>query len=273
MNLTESDTHACLSFGSLGEFTKWSKNANDNVTARMRDRAEWHGGISNLKDTLALAETGMVREGIEALELSEVERDREVVSQQFQTAYNVSGCDVDVARYLSGEPENMIDYTMADVSRTERIATLVVGVGVAGGTSTEAIRNHGRKLVALAEAIDAAAMQSEIWVEFTTGKPEELSARIAVRIKAPGEPFDPGAAMFALTHPAFYRGMLFNACHALPDKFVSRLGIGFNYGTCVYRYVHAQDYPKGAIYIPPINYRDDTARHIDRVLTELGLLT
>ncbi|MGH3953503.1 MAG: DUF7192 family protein [Mycobacterium sp.] len=272
MNLTETKTHACLSFRSLGEFTSWSKHADDNVTNRMRDRAEWHGGISSMKETLALADTGMVREGIEALALSEVERDREIVSQQFQTAYSVSGCDVDVARYLSGEPENMIDYTMADVSRTERIATLVVGVGVAGGTRVEVIRNHGRKLVALAEAIDAAAMQSEIWVEFTTGSPGKLSARIAVRIKAPGEPFDPGAAMFALTHPAFYRGMLFNACHALPDKFVSGLSIGGSYGKCVYRYVHSEDYPDGAIYIPPIDYQADTARHIDRVLTALDLL-
>src|SRR5690606_40002886 len=72
----------------------------------------WQGeGVRTLDDAKRLAHEGLPIDGVKALEVasekvSQIYREYDVPS--FSSCYDVTGSDVDVARYLSGEPENMI---------------------------------------------------------------------------------------------------------------------------------------------------------------------
>lgn len=282
MQLSTNDNHALVRFDSFQQLITWTESAPDHRSESMRRDPEFHGGTSSMKELLQMARDGLPRDGIEALQLAtETLQDieRELNHQIFQADYNVSGCDVDVARYLSGEPENMIDYTMAETARLSRVVTLVVGIGVPGQVSARKIQEHGHSLMALSEAIDQTGLQSEIWVDDVSvnsrGTHNALvnhSGRVAVRIKAPGESFDPGMFMFALTHAGMLRGLTFNAMHAFPAPWIGQLNIGNGYGWATREFIATDDYPDGALYIPPILNNRDAGISVKGTLRELGLL-
>ncbi|MGH3953504.1 MAG: DUF7192 family protein [Mycobacterium sp.] len=282
MQLKTNGNHALTRFDSFHQFITWNESAPDNRTMSMRSEPDFHGGVTSMSNLLKVARDGMPRNGIDALHLATEtlqEIERELNYQTFQTSYNVSGCDVDVARYLSGEPENMIDYTMADVVRTSRVVTIVCGIGVPAMVSASKIQEHGHSLMALSEAIDRTGLQSEIWVDDVSvnsmGTHDALvdhSGRVAVRLKAPGESFDPGMFMFALTHAGMLRGLTFNAMHAFPTAWITKLNIGSGYGRATREFVAADDYPDGALYIPPILNNREAGISITDTLRELKLL-
>lgn len=278
MRVERNGKHAQVIFDSFSDIVDFHADAdNDKRSSAMRANPGFHGGAKSINELVALARTGMPREGIDALAIAEdslqtLEHDLE--SQQFNGVYDVSGSDVDVARYLSGEPECMINYEMNARQQTERVVTLVVALGVSGAMSTETMRKRGQQIVALAEAIDRTGLQTEIWAEFTTGgeKCRGYTGRIQVRLKSPGELFDAGMFMFALTHAGFYRGFLFNATWQLPTEFHAPMTLASTMGKCVFDYIHSEDYPDNAIYMPIISWDAKAEQETTRVLRELGLL-
>lgn len=234
------------------------------------------GGITSMTEAIELARTGLAADGIEALRIADEnleQFDRDLVSQQFQTVYDVCGSDVDVARYLSGEPENMISYHLDDMPQVQRIVTLVVSGGAPGSVSASAITKHGQRIMSLMMAIESTGIQTEIWVDHTsTDRRGGYTGRESVRIKAPGELFDASAFMFAITHPSMLRALFLNSMHAYPPEWQSALKVGNGYGNATNKLVHADDYPDGSIYIPGIMLDSEAGLAVDAVLREIGLL-
>jgi hypothetical protein len=263
-----------MAWDSFDEYVAWNKAQPDHRSQAMH--RDFYGADS-MSEVYELATAGLPREGIKALELSAQDmeqRDRELVSQQFQTVWNVEGADVDVARFLDGEPECMLDYHMADHAQQQRVATLVISGAVHCGISTKAIRTHGQRLMAMVEAIDSTGLQTEVWLDVTVSSDHsDNTARLAVRLRAPGELLDAGMFMFALTHASMLRGLGFNAMHQFPAKFRKSAHIPGYYGFPVNTAKHLDDYPDGAIYIPSISRDDDAGKAVDATLRKLGLLS
>lgn len=243
-------------------------------------KGKYYGTATSMDELHTLADKGMAREGIEALALAQdrvQSMNRELADQSFATQWDVAGADVDVARFLAGEQENMMDYVFTPDTAIQPVITLVTNVAVHCGISDEAFKIQGAALVALAEAIDSVGLQSEIWVDCTIsgsyGKTTGYTGRFSIRLKSGDGPFDSGAFMFALTHPAFFRGMVLNAMHAWPEAWRKDMGVGSMYGYPTGEFIHAGDYPDGAIYIPAMSRNSEAGNFVDGVLRGLGLLT
>lgn len=261
--------HTFVKYDSLAEFIADNETNGRNPRWNETMNERFHGATS-LTELYELARKGLPREGIKALELSDVEqhqRDRELANVQFQSMYDVMGSQVDVARYLSGEPECMVNYYFDERPRTESIVTLALGIAVNVHVKAESITKHGRRLVALAEAIDSSGLQTEIYVDFT-GVSGRDSGRWAVRVKAPGELFDAGAFMFALTHPGMVRGLGFNTMQHWHTRALQNPGQ--TYG--VSAFIETADYPAGTIYVPAMRTDADAGKCVDTVLRDLGLI-
>lgn len=264
--------HHVVSFDSLGELTAYSKTLPDHRSDGMPDRSYYGSGVSNMSDVHKIADNGLAREGIEAIKLANVDgAHQDVKDQQFQTRWDTQGSDVDVARYLSGEPENMLAYWSEDIEDQQAVAVLVVNIAVNCNVTSPAFKKHGQSLVALAEAIDTSGMQSEIWVDAFIDGRDGYTGRFKLLAKAPGEIFDPGAFMFTLTHPSFFRAMQLNAMHDWPKAWHEPIGIGYGYGHAVTTFEHPEDYPAGAIYIPAMRQDSDAGKHLPLTLKTLGL--
>lgn len=271
--------HHLQRFDSLAEFTDYSRSLEDHRTSRMKadkGKGPYFGAATSMAELHEMADKGMAREGITALALADEKVKavtREMEDQQFRTIWDVSGADVDVARFLAGEPECMMDYVAAPDSAAQPVVTLVVNVAVHCGITDEAFITHGSALVALAEAIDAVGLQSEIWADFTiVNSGNTRSGRFAIRLKSGHGPLDAGALMFTLTHPAMFRGMVLNAMHAWPEQWRNDMGVGTFYGYPTRKELHMADYPEGTIYIPAIQSNREAGTFVDEALHKLGLL-
>lgn len=235
-------------------------------------------GANSIPELIKQARNGLPREGITALELSENnihDHDREITRPHFTPYHDTAGCEVDVARYLEGEPENMIGYQLEDTPQIAPVITLAVNIAYPWSISHKAIIKHGQALVALAEAIEASGRQTEIWADCTvdSGLSGAYSGRITVRLKAPGELFDTGTFMFAMTHPGMLRGLLLNTMHAFPQAWHRPLSVGSDYGICQNEKLHIdKDYPTETIYIPAMMADKEADKIVKKALKELNLL-
>lgn len=275
---TINGSHASLIFNSFSEMIDNSEAIGPiaNLTARLADQPRFFGA-STYEEAHHLARTGLPREGIEALALSEKqlqETDRELVSAQFQTYYDVAGSDVDVSRFLSGEPENMVAYYMEVEPRVAPVVTLVISTAVHCGISVDAIRRHGRALMAMLEAIESTGLQTEIWADQFTKGSGGKTCRVAARLKAPGELFDAGMFMFAMTHPAFYRAIGIKNMYGIPKSWHGPLSMSASggHGQPQNTPQRMEEFPDGAIYIPSITHNSEAGTCVTGTLRALGLL-
>lgn len=237
-------------FDSLDAFVD---DAEANVPASIQEMPQW-------QETIKLARLGW-QEGLADVEdmtahmVDTVEQDTN--STHFDTLYGVDGCDVDIDRYLTGEPENMISYPMADISRAGRVITLVVSVTYSGGASSETVRQRGQVMTAAAIALDRLGLNTEIWADrtiLTAVKPGRPAISQRIMVKGPNDTIDPARILFATAHGSMLHHLCFK--HA---RYATEWGkwTGDEWG-------NPQDpehfLPEGALYLPTFNAgRGDTA--------------
>lgn len=169
-----------------------------------------------------MARAGMAAEGVRAIRIADekvklIHKDLDLPS--FQSMYDVTGADVDVARFLSGEPESMINYTMVDTPRSGRVITLVVPCGYSNGTKHREVMEYGTQALALALVLDSLGFQSEIWIDKVSHPMKSRGYRSSVRtrVKASGEELDPGMLMYCFSSPTFLRVVQFATLRRLPE--------------------------------------------------------
>lgn len=208
----------------------------------------------------------------------------DVPRYEWQGFHDVTGCEVDMDRYLTGIPENMIDYENVKISTAGRLITLVVSTCVSGAMSTEAIEERGAAIVALTLALQACQHEVEIWADFTTGdhpyskssersewsEKDRATKVVSTRILVKGahDSIDDAVVAFWVGHPASSRAFGFLGHGMRPDKIAplpSTLG-----------YVHdAVDigYPEHSLFIDSMISRDrEKGSNADFVLGQLRAL-
>ena len=241
----------------------------------------WAGG--SLDDCLSMARSGWLEELPAALEIAEdavsmCEREHEI--EVFQPAWDVSGAEVDIARYLSGEPENMIDYPMAATSRVGKVITLCASVCYSSALEAETVIRRGQIITALAIALGKLGHSVELWADISTEKGlsgsnsgwERVSIRVLV--KGANDTIDPASILFAYAHPGMLRRLGFAVKHGY-----SELKRGANGGTAIsvsgMPSAPIEDLPEGTIYMPELLSEADVPdAHtvLKGYLGELGLL-
>ncbi|OYN81761.1 DUF7192 family protein [Mycolicibacterium sphagni] len=238
---------------------------------------------ASVGEAAARAKAGLPEFGVRVLDTSKAMVDsamRQVTEIDMFSTYDVTGSYVDMGRFLDGTPECMVDSVFEDKPKTTPVVTIVSNVNASGGIDKEELETRGRLVVALIKAIETSGRATELWVDSTNigrsnGREIAHHFRIAVRIRAAGQPLDMGSVMYAFTDPSMLRALCFNAMHRLTPDMQRRYGVGAGYGCVETGAVHVEEsYGENAVYLPAVRLgerQDSAERTVTRVLERLGI--
>lgn len=231
-------------------------------------------GASSKKELTTLAYHGWETEAAEAMDIANQaveDVEREFQMPGFRALWDVAGCEVDVARFLAREPENMIDYEIVPTTRVGRVIILCASISYSMAISSDTIRRRGHAIAALAFALNKLGYATELWADLSASKgTKRMNMRIPV--KGANDTLDPASIMFAYSHPSMLRGLGLQAMHEMPSAWQEALGVGITYGTPA---MPKEDLPDGAIYLPHILSEKDVPEAKEvliQYLKEIGIV-
>lgn len=137
--------------------------------------------------------------------------------QPYPTTYHdVAGAFPDVAAFLSGDPNNMIEFGEREEPRSGRVVRIVVDGCYSAGTPTDVVVKRGAVVVALCELLEMLGFSTEIRLEdrrqsWGGGRGKAVTLANIVTVKTAAMPLDVDALMFALAHPSNLRRLGFRA--------------------------------------------------------------
>lgn len=262
-----------------------NKSLDRDLASKVTYNDDFAGLIPSISDACNLAATGLPADGIAALDAVRLKVDgikQRLNAPQFVPYLDTAGSFVDMGRFVTGEPECMVNYVLDRAPSVETVVPIAVNMAVLGKVPTEDIAARGRAIVAIIEAIQTVGRNVELWADMSsTGgwgttagtSNSNYLARFAIMLKPADQPLDTGALMYAMTHASFFRALGFNTRHTLPSKWQNALDVGFGYGRTVKGSKSVErDYPAGTLYIPALQPGDDVDGLAERVLTNLGIL-
>jgi hypothetical protein len=180
-------------------------------------------------DAVKLARAGWSdhRDAVDNVLGNVVPQIREALPDVFQSVHNVHGATVDVAAFLAGEPECMIDFVPEPEATCGKVVTMLVSLDCSAGIDTDEIIARGAAICALAECLTMVGYTLEVWGESHSG---EISH--TVRVKAAADALDADAMLYAMAHPSMFRRIMFSAEEHESTEIRKRNGIydGGGYG-------------------------------------------
>jgi len=221
------------SLNALLETIKTSPVLTTGSSAREDDRPVPWSGVKDWQSAEKLARDGwqagalLLRDGIASAQKSAAGK-REL-RRKFVRKYDVSGDECDVARFISGDPENMVETTRA-LAKGKTVKRLRVSATFANGVTEDKIRAYSVAVACAVSRTEAGGNRVELWAdlsfaEHSTKSPEGKwigsgkVITISVKVKSAEGRLHPAALAFAF-HPAFIRRVCFAAierdkdCHS-----------------------------------------------------------
>lgn len=177
---------------SNNESKTWDMNAGWDGANEMANRG-WSDG---------LAKMARVRDLVDMPDQS----DRSIQAQAF---YSDEGDEVDIDRYLDGEPECMIQFTPELTPSYGRVAKIIVNLAASCGISSATQYHRGAAACILIDALESAGVRCEVWcLPFCSreGKNRFVSK---ILVKRPDQHVEPDRMAYMLAHPAVMRRLGF----------------------------------------------------------------
>lgn len=248
-------------FGSLGDLVAYAKaDANESTLRR-------YGVTEDCITRLAYGVPGGRDLEIAAAHAQRALQD-EIHTLTPSATYDVTGAVVDVARYLSGEPECMIDFPLAELPSFGNFIRVVANIGICPvcAPSQETIRRRGEVIASLVVSLDAAGYGVEVWADSVQNG---LSVRWPIRLAT--DALDVDVLYYALAKPEAYQSV---ACGI--HECITPRGPG-TYRQKAVPESTVENFPEGTVYFPELcgaSYRADegTADWIKRYIRQLGLM-
>lgn len=147
--------------------------------------------------------------------------------------YGVAGGEVDVGRYLAGEPESMVEYVLQPITRAGKVLRLQADISQPWVIPAATIRAAGNAVVGLADALRARGVGLEIVVTAqVTAKTPGYRHETRIVVQRPEEPFDVSRLAFAIAHPGMTRRLWFSILEHEPSQARELFGVrtGGGYG-------------------------------------------
>jgi hypothetical protein len=190
---------------------------------------EWYG-TETWDDALHQSENGWP-EGLSKIEkltktIKYVEGEK---ADRHATVFAECGDEVDVGRYVTNEPECMMDFKVIQVPAAGRVVKIITNMGASCGLEAKSLFLRGAAAVILADVIEQAGLRSEIWiVSAATNYDHGYDYRMLV--KAADQPLELDQCAFSLASPAMFRRLMFRAFEQTESELFSR-HIGSSYGS------------------------------------------
>lgn len=173
----------------------------------------------SLEEAVTLCELGWP-EGLAMAESKILELDLDspgnlgfMLEQQFST----SGDEPDVDRFLSGEPENMVEYSL-DQNRTGRNVRVLFNIAQSAGVESDTIMRRGIVVAAALGNITTAGYGIDLDLVERVGPSYSVMSDQVVEYSIPlteaGDYFNLDSLIFGLVHPSMLRRLIFamNEC-------------------------------------------------------------
>jgi hypothetical protein len=228
MRVETTDSRVTVTYDSVRELADHAEEVTtDAYRAQFAARSDWFS-VATLDEALTLAREGWSEEVSRALTAADgavekVERTFEQLA--FVAEYGVSGADVDIDRFLTGEPECMVDYPLRPIVKAGRVITVCVSVGYSATLSTETVIKRGHAIAALVLALARLGYATEVWTDWSLdgrAGDDAPDVRIRTLVKGPQDALDAERLMFAVAHPAYKRVLHFGVTHTVPEPFRSK---------------------------------------------------
>lgn len=126
--------------------------------------------------------------------------------------YEVAGDEVDVSRFLSGEPECMVEYRQElVVARRGKVASIVYHAVASAAFDSGTLIRRAAIVCALVDALESSGVRCEVFVDWSAalerdGKP---SASVVMTAKRADDALDIDT-LAGLFHPATFRRLIFS---------------------------------------------------------------
>ena len=223
-------------FESLGDYVRHAKSNPEKFSSAVDGRKEW-SGTSSLDEACDLALHGWdeKRPDVDKL-FAQLEADiASAMDEPFTTYYAHSGDSVDMGRYMSGDPECMMDYVTEPQARMGRVIKVMVNVANSARITPKQIMDRGVVVVALLDVLNKLGVGVELWTEMAIAdKHVDEGKRFSqlVKIHDSSEMLDVDSTMFAIAHPSMLRRIGFgsieqgirkdlsNGCYGYPSKMI-----------------------------------------------------
>jgi hypothetical protein len=261
-----------LSFDSFHEAITAARSDFDVTAARGSSRRESSGAAwdanTSFDGAILLAEKGWP-EGRDMMAAFASKLDVSGMVAKPEIVYDVIGNGgIDMGRYMTGEPECMIDWLETDVPLHERIGGkiihIVVNMAASAGISANIMQRRGAAVMALVDALEQAGKRVDITLV-------ECCAEFQISIPIKSAEYQPQADQiaFALVHPAMLRRIGFSLTAQCGEG-----GLNCAKG----HYGVPSNNPHGDLYIPSAYYGDDqwssdtkALAWVKQILTEQGV--
>lgn len=248
------------------------------------DKEQWLGDGS-VDDSIRFAEGEGYRAAILDSEklVAHIETDLGMAMvNDFVTTYDVAGSEVDMGRFMAGEPECMRESVPMKVMRTGRVIKIAVPVCYPSTINAETVKARGAAVMALVNAFAMMQHPVEIYAGIAlegnrnrNGGKDRLS--YSIKVQDADQPLNMGRVMYALAHPTMLRHLGFCAEHQEKGEAVSSFSIGGLYGHPSYA-MQIEDLNinvENAIILPPLmsNYgwsEEESVAWISKQLTMIA---
>lgn len=122
--------------------------------------------------------------------------------------YDHSGDEVDVGRFLSNEPENMIQYTVME-DNSSKLINLIANITFSGVVNTSTIYNRGACIVTLINKLEDLGYKVKLDLFFSVrSKKTNRYFDILIGVKEYADTLDLDRIAYCLCHPSFLRRII-----------------------------------------------------------------
>jgi len=183
-------------------------------------------------EDLALNGWADVRPNVDR-QLSELEAEiDEVYEDTFTTRMDYGGSFVDMDRYLSGDPECMVEYVSEPQARQGRVVRILVNMCASSAVRSEVMIARGVAVTALVGLIHRMKCGVEVYLEYPislTGAQRGADWSALVKVHDSSETLDINNLMFAICNPSSLRRVGFGLAEVSPWSKAARMYQG-SYG-------------------------------------------
>lgn len=129
----------------------------------------------------------------------------------------VPGMDVDIERYLEGEPQCWRD--VRDISREGpgRAVRVVFNLSASAAVAPRVLMARGAAVAALVQLLELSGVRTEMVVGFCTQN-SMCGAEVYVTLKHADEAVDPSTLAFGICHPAMSRRLMLSVIEKFPKQ-------------------------------------------------------
>lgn len=190
-------------------------------------------GTDTFGEAMTVAKVGYteIRPDVDKLVSVMQERLAERFGHRYVTYLDVSGANVDMGKFVTGEPECMMEFAQEPAASMGRVVKIVVGGSCSWTIDKQWIINRGTAVVALVDTLHKLGVGVEVWWESNVGGESNGKGNkytTACKVHDSAEPLDVDSIMFALAHPAMLRRLKFSVQEK--SRYGRKSGAYKNYG-------------------------------------------